>query len=414
MRKYIFMTTSTKYAGGNQCYLAAKAKYLEETGWDVYVFCSAPKPKSIHCPIAFLEKYLKKGNITAMGIPPFLLPKFMVRRTLNRMINSIGPVDQYEDCIVESHMDVDSQWGELLASRIGARHYNYMMPEDYRTGKTYENKIDFYKFKFKRKELLGSMNSFPRLFDGYLNVSESDFPAAVLIDESPIQDVYNEVVDKLERKDWNICYIGRGNKPYVANVISDTAKFAKLYPNKKIQLVFVTDDLSEHNKLIEQVLQMSSNLNIKNLGMLHPIPRILYDKIDVVIAGSGSARHSCEEGATVIVADPESKQSLGILGYETMNSMFRDEDSVLSDFCDALKRVLVNKDFVNLKNRWPGKLGVAKCTEQNFWLFSQSERKKEYYDEKKLLEGRVDINRIIKCYVANYFPRVLNLSKYFK
>ena len=72
------------------------------------------------------------------------------------------------------------------------------------------------------------MDSFPRLFDGYLKVSESDFPAAVLIDESPIQDVYNEKVDKLERKDWNICYIGRGNKPYVANIISDTVVLSYL------------------------------------------------------------------------------------------------------------------------------------------------------------------------------------------
>lgn len=409
------MTTSTKDVGGNQCYVAAKAKYLEEEGWEVFVFCSAAKPKSIHCPISFLEKYLKKGNITAMGLPPFMLPKFMVRRTLNRMVKSLGTIDPSEDCIVESHMDVDSQWGELLASRIGARHYNYMMPEEYRKGKSYEKKMDFYIYKFKRKELLGSMNSFPRLFEGHLNVSESDFPAAVLIDESPIQDVFNEKVDKLERKDWNICYIGRGNKSYVTNIIADTAKFAAQYPQKNIQLVFVSDNLITHQELIEEVQQTSSNLSINNLGMLHPIPKMLYEKVDVVIAGSGSARHSCEEGALVIVADQESKQSVGILGYETMNSVFRDEDSVLSDFCDALKRVLVNKDYLNKQNKWPEKMGVAKCTEQNFWLFSQSERKLEYYDENKLLEGRVDLVKIIKWYVYRFFPFfVLKLRKIYK
>lgn len=402
------MTTSTKNAGGIQCYLAAKAKHLEENGWNVSVFCCASRSESIHCPIAFLEKYLEKGNITAMGVPPFLLPKFLVKRTLNRMVKSLGSIDPSEDCIIESHMDVDSQWGELLASRIGARHYNCLMPENYRTGKTYEAKIEFYKFKFKRKELLGSISTFSRLFDGYLNVSESDFPAAVLIDESPIQDVYNEVVDKLERKDWNICYIGRGNKPYVANIIADTAKFAKQFPNKKIQLIFVTDNLITHKELVEQSLQISPNLSINNIGMLHPIPKMLYEKVDVVIAGSGSARHSCEEGAIVIVADPESNQSLGILGYETMNSLYRSNDSVLSDFCDALKRVLVHKDYLNMQNKWPEKMGVAKCTEHNFWLFSQSERKIEYYDENKLLKGRVDLVRIFKCYVLSYFPSLVS------
>ena len=405
------MTTSTKSAGGNQCYLAAKAKFLESEGWDVYVFCCAPKPKSIHCPIESLEKYIEKGNITAMGIPPFLLPKFMANHTINRMVKVVGTRNENEECIVESHMDVDSQWGELLAVRIGARHYIYAMPEDYRV-KTpyYVPKMDFYIYKFKRHEIMGSMITFSRLFDGYMTVSENDFPAPVLIDECPIQDVKNETVEALEKKDWNICYIGRGNKGYVPNIIADVANFAQKHSDKKLQLVFVTDSIAQYTDLLNDVKVKSKNLNIENLGMLHPIPSSLYKKIDVVIAGSGSARHSCEEGAIVIVADPESKQSAGILGYETMNSVFRDEDSVVSDFCDALTRVLVEESYKGKENRWPKRLGVEKCTEQNFWLFSQAEKELKYYDEKKLLEGPVDYKRIIKCYLANYFPIILELS----
>lgn len=410
MKKYIFMTTSTKNAGGIQCYLAAKAKYLESFGWQVFVFCSAPRPKSVLCPIDSLNKYLKDGNIAILGVPPFMVPGFLVRSTINTMVSRLGAVNPNEEHIVESHMDIDSQWGELLASRIGARHYNYMMPENYRGDKYYEDKIDFYKFKFARKELLGSKDIFSRLFDGYMTVSEADFPGAVVLDECPIQDVRNEKVDNLKKEDWTICYIGRGNKPYVSQIISDVAKFALIHKNKIIQMIFITDDFGQHEDLLRRSVEKSNNLKFNNLGMMHPIPSSLFKKIDVVIAGSGSARHSCEEGAIVIVADPESKKSLGVLGYETMNSMYRSDDSVLSDYCDALTRVLVDKVYLNMENKWPKKLGVEKCTEQNFWLFSQSERKKEYYNRDKLLEGKVNIIKILKCYIAYYFPCILKFT----
>ena len=149
MKKYVFMTTSLYQIGGIQCYLAEKANCLERNGWKVFVLFSSRLSVHTKCPIHTLEKYLD-GNMTAMAIPPYKMPKWMVNRTIGKMISTIGKNNGNDEIIIESHNDTSSQWGELMASRINARHYIFLMNESYRgAGKYYEDKIDFYIFKFK-------------------------------------------------------------------------------------------------------------------------------------------------------------------------------------------------------------------------------------------------------------------------
>ena len=410
MKKYIFITTSLYQIGGIQCYLAGKANFLERSDWKVFIFFSARLSTHVPCPISLLEKYLD-GNMTAMAIPPFKMPKWMVNKTLSKMISIVGEKNSNDEIIIESHADPLSQWGELMASRINARHYIFLMNESYRgAGKYYVDKMDFYIYKYHRKEILGIEDSFYRLFDGYLNISPEDIAHPVLIEESPIQDVYDTRIAQLSQKEWNICYIGRGNKPYVPNVISEVGKFANKNKNKTIQLV-VVGDINIHRDLVNNVLSANPNLTITELGILYPIPQMLYKKVDVVIAGSGSARHSCEEGAIVIVADPETKQSIGILGYETTNSVFRGKDSVVSNFSNALRRVLIDKVHLRMENKFPPRIGIEKCVQQHFELCSQSERKKDYFNEGEMLKGSIDYRLIMKKYLIYFCSKMAYKTK---
>lgn len=406
MRKYIFITHSIKNVGGVQCYLAAKAKYLEDHGWKVYVFYAGNMSSRYKCPINYLEKYVS-GNILWLGIAPFKMPRWLISKTLKRMLRLIGNIDVDDENLIESHADTFSQWGEMLASRIQGRHYFYTMNEGFR-GKSqcYEQKMDFYIFKFNRKEILGAQSTFNRLFEGYLKITSADYPGDFYIDESPIQDVYNENVSLLTKKDWNICYIGRSNKSYVPSIISDVGRFAELHPEKEIQFVIVTDP-GCCKEQTSKIKSCHSNLYISELGLLHPIPKELYSKVDVVIAGAGSARHSCEEGALVIVADTETKKANGILGYETMDSVYNQKDSVVTDFCEALERVLVEKVYLKLDNKYPKRKPVEYSVLHNFALYEQSERQKIYYDESRLLEGDTNYLAMMTTWLAHNFPKFL-------
>lgn len=407
MKCYIFITSSIKGVGGNQCYIAAKAQYLESQGWAIHVFNPTYHSKRIKCPIDYMNKYLD-DTIEALGVPPFKNPKLIVNWTLDKMLKRLGSINKEDEIIIESHDDSTSQWGELLAARIHARHYIYLMTEVYRgPGKSYIEKIDFYDFKYRRKEMLGVPMTFNRLFEGIRTVNVDDLSGTLMLNEAPIQDICNAQIDNIEKKDYNICYIGRGSKPYVKNIIQDVGIFATRHADRTVQFVLV-GDMDSHRSTLKKILSNNSNLNCIELGLLHPIPKSLFDKVDVVIAGSGSARHSAEVGALVIVADPETCLSNGLLGYETLNSVFKDEDGIVSSFSDALERVLVNKCYIGKQNRFVADPSVEECTQNSFRLYSLSDRSYTYYDETAMLSGRKDIGAVLRALINNYFPSLVS------
>jgi len=407
MKCYIFITSSIKGVGGNQCYIAAKAKYLESQGWAIHVFNPTYHSKRIKCPIDYMNKFLD-DNIETLGVPPFKNPKYIVNWTLDKMLKRLGSVNKYDEIIIESHDDSSSQWGELFASQIHARHYIYLMTEVYRgPGKTYLDKISFYDFKYKRKEIIGCSLTFNRLFEGIRTVSDNDLPGLIMLNEAPIQDICNSQIDNITRKDYNICYIGRGSKPYVENIIQDVGIFASKHIDHSVQFIIV-GDLNSRKIQINKILSQNANLNCVELGLLHPIPKSLFDKVDVVIAGAGSARHSADVGALVIIADSESKLSNGLLGYETMNSVFRDKDSMVTSFSDALERVLVDKCYIGKQNRFVPDPSVEDCTQNSFRLYSLSDKSFVYYDKNKLLSGKKDLHAVLCALINNYCPTLVS------
>lgn len=413
MKYYIFLTSSIKGVGGNQCYIAAKAKHLENNGWIIHVFNPSYHSKKIKCPIDYMNKYLD-DTIETLGVSPYKNPKILVDWTLKKMVKRLGHIEIDDEIIVESHDDTSSQWGELFASHIHARHYIYLMTEVYRgKGKSYLEKMPFYEFKYQRKEILGCLMTFNRLFEGIRTISINDIPGSLVLNEAPIQDIPNEKIRAIRRKDYNICYIGRGTKPYVQNIIQDVGLFANNHKNSTVQLLIV-GDCACHTNLLSNIISDNENLNCVELGLLHPIPLSLYQKVDVVIAGSGSARHSAEAGALVIVADPETKLSNGLLGYETLNSVFQDKDSVVSSFKDALERTLVDKCYIGKQNRFVSEPTVEECTRRNFKLYSFSDRTFNYYDSNELLNGRKDFFAVLCALANNYFPSFVSFLLKFK
>lgn len=397
MKYYIFITYGIQGVGGGQCYVAGKAKYLESIGWKVFVFSEGYYRSPKDCPIDYLNKY-KKYLLPELSYPLFCLPRLLTNSTLRSMKQMVGEVHDADEIVIESHDDLTALWGELLAKTLNGKHYIYTLNERYRgTDKFYEDKIDFYLFKFDRGEILSSPIILNRLFEGYRIVKDNEVEP-LLIDEDPVQDVVNEKVENLKKYDFNICYIGRTVKPYFPNIVKGIGDFAKTQSSKTVQFVIV-GDVDARREIIQNTKDQAPNIVVTELGTLHPLPRSLFSKVDVVIAGSGSARCSVEEGTLTIVADPESKSALGILGYDTNNSVYRDEDSVVTSFSEALNRVLINKVYQHMHFKYPHKLGVSECTKQNFRLMEKSDNNKLYYDERKLTAGTVNL-RMLMCLVV--------------
>lgn len=386
MKTYIFLTFSLADVGGGQCYLAAKARYLETQGWKTIII-SATDRKKRNCPIDYLNKYLPY-SVQELRYQIYELHPFLVKRGIDKILKNIGRINSNDDIIIESHTDRAVLWGEIVAKRLRARHIFIAMYEKYRMpNQNFTNKIEFYKFKMNRGELLCSSLTANRLFDGYQTYKKEDIEE-VIIDEAPVQDVNNIKVDALHRYDYNICYIGRTQKSYVPHIIKGVGEFSGKHRDKQIQFVIVGQSELQR-ELIDTVKNNNKNLIVTEVGSLHPLPKTLYSKIDVVIAGSGSARCSAEEGAVTIIADTESDKSLGLLGYDTNESVYKTKDSVIISYSEALERVLIRKEHKTMPFIYPPPMGVAKCTAQNFKLISKAKKNLEYYDEKKIREGKL-------------------------
>lgn len=407
MKHYIFLSYITG-SGGVQCYVAAKAKYLEENGWRVLVISHENPNSKIKCLIEYLNKFVPYG-IPTLLFHPCEIPRFMVNKTLDKMIKSVGILSAKDDVIVESWNSNTALWGELLASKLKGRHIFWTANEIYRSKGSsyynlYEEKIDFYKYKMDRGEIFTSLQPVNRLFEGYREYKKGDFIECP-ITENPIQDIKTPAVDNIVNLDWNICYVGRSSKSYVPNIFRGVGEFSKKHYDKSIQFI-VVGNVTVNGDVLDEIRNIQ-NLKITELGDLYPIPRSLYGKVDVIIAGSGSARHSADEGVLVITADTEQHNSHGLLGYDTNESIYSENNNsgnmLNLSFEEALERVLVKETWRKQTNIWKKGLGISECTAIQFDIISKAESEMKYFDEDIILKGKKNYFRYLRSLLRNFY-----------
>lgn len=385
---YIFLTYNIARVGGIETYVAGKTAYLKENGWAVKVlYHGFHHVKSLYENLDEFED----GAFPEFTCPPFQMSRKSVVRSLDRMVRYIGDCSGYDTVYMESHDDRLSQWGELIAERIGAKHLIILLNERYRgADRYYADKIDFYNFKHERGEVRGDV-TLARLFEGFREITEADY-RPFHFNESPVADVRCPAVEALKKADWNICYIGRFIKPYVPAILQGVKRFAAQHSDRQIQLLIV-GDTSARGTLAQDTFTDSENVSVVELGNLIPIPRSLYRKVDVVIAGSGSARCSAQEGALTIIADPDLCKATGLLGYETRDTVFWNGVSPLTGFDEALERTLIQKVYENLTYDYREPT-VEECCRQNFEAFQNCGLVREYYGLEKMCAGKKSPKRV--------------------
>ena len=392
---YIFLVGTSGYGywsiGGAEMYIAGKAKYLEARGWQVFM-CTPCKYKG-KCAISSLEKYLEVGaGWNFLSALPYKLKKYEQEQILSFMVSRLKLKD-YNKCeiIIETTWDFLGYWGELLAEKVKGRHFNVLLNEFFNES-YYKDNLDFFYFKWKRNELVGSPSALTRLFEGYKNVTKPlyDMPDTVREQEA-IQDIAVNNFDEVLKLDWNICYIGRTIKPYVPAMIIGVGELARRYPDKKINFMII-GNADCRIPLLKEVFEGISNVKLTLFGDMVPIPRILFSKIDVVMAGAQSALFAANEGVLTIAADVDDEGTSGVLGYDTKDAWFGGNNDGAREkhisYLEALENVLVKRLYDNRKYDMP-KLLPSDHYYDKFWIIVKNAAEtKEYYSE-KLSEERI-------------------------
>lgn len=405
MKSYIFLTADIHPVGGMQIYVAGKAEYLKRQGWNIAMFFYGQNKGT--CAYPFLNDYVE-GGLQEFSRQPYEWTSLIRNNTLKKMETMLKKItDGSDEIIIESQTDITALWGELLAERIKAKHICLICNEKFRGhNKHYEENLDFFDFKHKRRELAGiHKESLRKLFEGYKEIDEKECYSFFAANGEPIQDIKNNKVSSLEKKDWNICYIGRAKKEYVPIIIEDISKFANVHKEKQIQVIFVGDQ-SERLTLINQYLEKLENVTITLLGDLVPIPRELFEKIDVVIAGSGCAECSVKEKVPTIVADADNFLANGVLGYTTFDIIFREDDSMQMHYDEALEQVLVEQITTKLPYKFAEKPKADFYYNQHLDFARKSDQILEYFELNKKIP-QIGIKEIVKYYLNKYFPYIL-------
>ena len=408
MKRYIIMSYDIHPLGGCQNYIWGKAAYLEERGWDVFVLFAGSDKLPFTFP--FLAKFAD-GNIPALDWVPAQLPSCLQKHVLKDMVSVVSSKHgkQYEQTIIESHHDKTHLWGEILAKELHAKHICFNCNELFRgPDKYFEPYLAFFEFKYRRKELYGITEiSVSRLFDGYNglhDLKEKNFKAKT---PDSVQDVSSAAVDELPSADWSICYIGRILKSYVDNILRDVALFAQRHTDKKINFITVGDASAKKEK-IDTIFASLKNVTVVYLGNQVPIPRSLFSKTDVILAGSGCAYAARNEGVPIILPDPENCSSNGLYRYENMDSIKLDEGRSRESFFDSLERVLVQKVHENMTfvpvedNRT-----AADFYDEHMQMIADSSTKKEFYSTEVLTKNDLTFRQKIGMIYQYYFRKLI-------
>lgn len=418
---YIFLIHTIYTIGGTQMYMLGKARYLHSLGWRVYAFLYDDDDEGVFHDA---EEYLDVvKDCFFLSVPPYRLKRGEQDLMLDQMLRSVSVtetrnrhIEDYiwdlsqpkiyknADTIVETFFPNSALWGELLAARVNGRHFFCGVQENYRYwGNLYEDNLDFFYFKWKRNEIFTGEELLRDLFNGYKGVDKFlvEMPDTVR-EQDAIQNVVNPKIEAIQKADWNICHIGRIEKDYVAHVIAGVAELAQRHLDKKINFIFVGDE-SMRRELLHETFENLPNVHLIFLGILAPIPRSLFSKVDVVCAISQTARFTANDGVLTIVASANYPEGTpGVLGYDTKEQICGEPTFT---YFEAFENALVNHAYDDKQYNLP-KLEPAEHYYENFWtILKNADPNKEYFVD------RISQDRIRQWVAVFPFGSIVRGSK---
>jgi len=315
--KYIFITFSIINIGGSQLYVRNKAKWLREQGWDVEIWSSMEG--NVCIPELVGEQ---KHIIHDLAYPP----QFLRRSKQNKIIDLIcNETKQQESIIVESHSTVFGLWGEKIAKKLHAKHLLNSLEENNRV--LSHSHFGFIKYKWEHKALCGifptSIDSFFKKYKFIITPEKSYYLNAHC--SNPVDDVpYN--ISLIEGAKTIILF-GRLNKPFMPESAKSISEYLKKKHDDYFNVIIIggAGDFKSYKKLFAEI----NNCNLIMTGNLFPVPYSLLSKADVVVASAGCVRVSYNLGIPTISIDGNDLQPIGIMGFSTTQTLFRDKEPII-------------------------------------------------------------------------------------
>ena len=315
--------------GGGQRYISNKAKYLTGDGWEVIVACEEAEEVLLDFPKQMIKVFPElRSN------PSFLKSK--QRSDVKGRIEAALPNCETERIVVESHGVYHAVWGEWLAELLNAQHLVFLLEED--NGRITSSEYRFLQFKHSRKELATIKPAITKdLFSGYRNLPNDEAYSLVAYMGSAFEEIPFDL-PFTDSVDATILSVSRLEKSYLRSMLVDLSEYCLRHPERKFRLIQVGDSSNPRDKsFFLQINARTSNLDIRMLGFMNPIPKALIREATIGIGKAGAAWQMAQCGLPTIAYTLESDVLAGYIGFDfgmTSSPAEIDPGLCLSDLLD--------------------------------------------------------------------------------
>lgn len=407
MKYYLILTNLIRNIGGGHIYSVNKMEYVHGLSYKTGFFHADVRAGQI--VIEKLRPYESMCDWHLQYPCYFFNTKEQCR--VVRKICDIFELEKYDDIIIESQTITTSTWGELLAKRLKAKHFVYLLSEHLKIEN--KNLCDFFEFKLRRKELVGiAPQSISKLFAGWEvdGISESNYLFAYCT--NVVKKIDNPVVDiDLFKSDYIIGSIGRIDKAFVETLIKSTIALADQYKEKTFTILLIGGASSNRPaKRIKRIVKYIPNIKLYITGLIYPIPEYLIKIADIFVSTAGGAQLSYSLGKPTIAIDANDLKPIGVLGETTNNSIFR-EDEPKEELNNLMERMLVKRELIDIVLTPDKKYQERYSYDDHLSCVANSEKNKNYFDISfAKLSIKEKANRLIlKFYGHKFYGLFLRL-----
>ncbi|MBW7676615.1 glycosyltransferase family protein [Chryseobacterium chendengshani] len=347
------MTQSIGDLGGSQLYTVRRIKHLLKRNIKVCVVAGSNDNFTLQKEFEGIDILI----VPEINFLPSMFTKARWKSVVQKIVSFLQ-VNRYD--VIESHSISTGVYAELVSKQTKSKNIIYLLNEDKVKNEDGINFNNFFNFKLKRNELFGvSSKSLEIILNRSLSEKENNFINIPFDLEEISGNESLSIIDEVTGNDADlkILSIARLDKTYLVNLIEEIIELAKERYDLKFLLVIIGN--SSDARILESL--KSRNPNLKNLaiffpGYVHPIPSILFKKVDIFIGQGTASVNSISQRCATAIIDPRDNKSPGFLGVDTNNFGYPEKDVPNRSIKEILQQVILDKNIISIAQEFGEKL----------------------------------------------------------
>lgn len=390
MKKYILIGEASGI-GGWQIYGDGRVAFLKKMGVEVYVITSVTFNSEIKLQY-FKECHLLRCNHVFHRFTGYPL------RDIKKISNDILSFIDYkkeDEVFIEATSINSSLWAEYLSKATQGVSFCYLLHSHIEDVSVQEKK--FFWFKYNQHLLAGmTYLTLQDLFQNFKILDKDNSFAFKADGRSPINDentLLEETnkIESLKSENYKIVgYFGTLNKPHVIPLCKRLHDFFTLHSADKFLLILIgSSTKGEVEKVITNMYCGRVEVKCIIIPELFPVPRKVFELMDVCIGSWGCARNAASTGVkTIRLMGDTDIIAQGIVGITLRNKTYYDLPAGEEQLEDYLDNILYKKAYdgivSNAETSFPDYELMQHKINNFIHLFDRDPKQHNYYEVEKI------------------------------